>query len=87
MGIRGAMVFYEPSFAVIAAWFREKRSVALTIVTFAAGFASTIFLAFADYLLVNFGWRNSVVILAIMFGVITIPFHSMDRFYADDPMI
>jgi len=77
MGVCGAMVFYEPAFAVIAAWFREKRSAALTVVTFAAGFASTIFLPFSDYLLVNFGWRQSVFILAIILGVTTIPLNAL----------
>lgn len=73
IGISGAMLLYEPAFAVIATWFTVKRSTALTIVTFAAGFASTIFLPLSDQLLIHFGWRDAVELLGIMLGVITAP--------------
>ncbi len=75
MGVCGAAVFYEPAFAVIATWFAEKRGTAMAIVTFTAGFASTIFIPTADLLLVNFGWRQAVLILGIVLGVVTIPLH------------
>ncbi|MEO1288930.1 MAG: MFS transporter, partial [Chloroflexota bacterium] len=73
IGLAGAMILYEPAFAVIATWFREKRSTALTIVTFAGGFASTIFLPLTDYLLITLGWRQAIIVLGIIFGLLTIP--------------
>lgn len=75
MGFCSAAVLYEPAFAVIATWFIHKRGTAMAIVTFTAGFASTIFIPLADALLVAFGWRQAVFILAIVLGVITIPLH------------
>ncbi len=77
LGVTMAMLFYDPAFVVVANWFSQKRGTALAIVTFVAGFASTIFLPLADYLLNQFGWRMAVLILAIVFGVVTIPFHAI----------
>ncbi len=75
MGCCGAAVLYEPAFAVIATWFIRKRGAAMAIVTFTAGFASTIFIPLADALLVAFGWRQAVFMLGILLGIITIPLH------------
>ncbi len=76
MGFCGAAVLYEPAFAVIATWFAHKRGTAMAIVTFIAGFSSTIFIPLADALLVAYGWRQATFILAILLGVITIPLHA-----------
>jgi len=75
MGFCYAAVLYEPAFAVIATWFIHKRGTAMAVVTFAAGFASTIFIPLSDALLVAFGWRQAVFILGIILGVVTIPLH------------
>jgi len=75
MGCCGAAILYEPAFAVIATWFIHKRGTAMAIVTFTAGFASTIFVPLSDALLVAFGWRQAIFILGILLGVITIPLH------------
>lgn len=77
IGVCGAAILYEPAFAIIATWFSRYRGRALTIVTFAAGFASTIFLPFSDYLLRQFGWRDGVFILGILLGIITIPLNGL----------
>lgn len=75
MGCCGAAILYEPAFAVIAAWFTHKRGAAMAIVTFTAGFASTIFIPLSDALLVAFGWRQAVFTLGVLLGIITIPLH------------
>lgn len=77
MGLCYAAVLYEPAFAVVATWFVRKRGTAMAIVTFTAGFASTIFIPLSDFLLVQFGWRQAIMILGIMLGVITIPLHML----------
>lgn len=76
MGFAMASVFYEPAFTVIANWFTQMRGRALALITFIAGFASTIFLPLADWLLQNQGWRGAILILAIIIGSITIPLHA-----------
>ena len=77
MGFCGAAVLYEPAFAVIATWFVHRRGTAMAVVTFVAGFASTIFIPLSDALLVAFGWRQTVFILGILLGAITIPLHAL----------
>ncbi len=77
LGVCASGVLYEPAFAVIAAWFRHNRGTAMAIVTFVAGFASTIFVPLTDALLVAFGWRQAVLTLGLILGAITIPLHCL----------
>ena len=77
MGFCGAAVLYEPAFTVIATWFAHKRGTAMAVVTFIAGFSSTIFIPLTDALLVAYGWRQAVFILGILLGAITIPLHAL----------
>ena len=76
-GTCGAAILYEPAFAVIATWFTDRRGAAMTVVTFVAGFASTIFIPLSDALLVAYGWRQALFILGIVLGVISIPLHAL----------
>lgn len=75
LGACAAAILYEPAFAVIATWFVRRRGAALTIVTFAAGLASTIFVPLSDLLLNTLGWREAIFTLGIFLGVTTIPLH------------
>ena len=77
LGVSAAMVLYEPSFVVVARWFKRYRPRALAIITFAAGLASTIFLPLTDYLIRSFGRGQAWLILAVILGVITIPLHAL----------
>ncbi|MDE2774737.1 MAG: MFS transporter [Chloroflexota bacterium] len=77
MGFFGAAILYEPAFAVIAAWFSQSRGTAMAIVTFIAGFASTIFTPLSQALLEAYGWRQAILILAIILGTINIPLHAL----------
>ncbi len=75
LGFCGAAVLYEPAFAVIATWFARRRGTAMAVLTFIAGFSSTLFIPLSDALLVAQGWRGAVLTLAILLGAITIPLH------------
>ncbi|MCY3796988.1 MAG: MFS transporter [Chloroflexi bacterium] len=77
MGFFGAAILYEPAFAVIATWFSHSRGTAMAVVTFVAGFASTIFTPLSHALLEAYGWRQAILILAIVLGAITIPLHAL----------
>lgn len=77
LGICSAAILYEPAFTVIAAWFSDKRGRAMAMLTFIAGFSSTIFVPLADFLLVAQGWRQAVFTLALLLGLITIPLHAL----------
>jgi len=76
-GTCAAAILYEPAFAVIATWFDSRRGTAMAVVTFVAGFASTIFIPLSDALLVAYGWRQALFTLGIVLGVITIPLHAL----------
>jgi sugar phosphate permease len=77
IGVAMAATFYEPAFAMIAVWFRRKRSRALTVLTFFGGFASVIFIPLADRLVSAFDWRTALVILAVILALGTVPAHAL----------
>ncbi|WP_328851282.1 MFS transporter [Micromonospora globbae] len=78
IGITGAMVLYEPAFAVIISWFTpDRRPTALLAITIVAGFASTIFLPLTGLLVAHLGWRDALLALAAVHGVVAIPLHAL----------
>ncbi|MFG3702262.1 MFS transporter [Micromonospora sp. NPDC047620] len=78
IGITGAMVLYEPAFAVIVSWFTtDRRPTALLVVTVVAGFASTIFMPLTGLLSGQLGWRGALLTLAAVHGVVTMPLHAL----------
>lgn len=77
LGITMATVLYEPAFVVITAWFVQRRGRALATVTFAAAFASTIFIPLATELSLRMGWRAAILSLSALLGATTIPLHAL----------
>ncbi len=77
IGLALSALDYGPSFTVIATWFTRRRGRALAFVTFAAGFASTIFLPLSNTLNELLGWRGAVAALAVLMGVIVFPLHAL----------
>ncbi len=77
LGLCMAATFYEPAFAAITTWFQRYRSRALTVVTFGGGFASVIFIPLAAWLVDQQGWRDALLILAVILAVTTIPIHAI----------
>jgi MFS family permease len=77
LGVCGAMVFYEPAFAVAATWFVRQRSRALAAITFAAGLASTIFVPLSDLLMRTYGWRGATLLLGLILAATTILPHAL----------
>ncbi|MFC0623342.1 MFS transporter [Kribbella deserti] len=78
IGVASAMVLYEPAFAVIVAVTAPaSRANALLGITLVAGFASSIFIPLTGQLVVAFGWRDALLILAVVLAVTTIPLHAI----------
>ncbi|MDO8474645.1 MAG: MFS transporter [Candidatus Rokubacteria bacterium] len=77
VGVTMAAVLYEPAFAVLAKWFVHDRERGFTILTLAAGLASTIFNPIASLLAASLGWRQAVLVLAAILGATTIPMHAI----------
>jgi MFS family permease len=77
IGLTSAMALYEPAFAVVVSWFDPAgRSKALLAITLVAGFASAIFLPLTGALVEAYGWRHTLLILATLHGLITVPLHA-----------
>jgi MFS family permease len=77
IGLAMSATLYDPAFATVASWFERHRVRALTAVTLMAGFASTIFIPLAGWLVQVQGWRDSLVTLAIILAVGTIAPHAL----------
>jgi MFS family permease len=79
MGLAMAMVLYEVAFAVVAVWFRRWRHRATFVITMVAGLASTLFVPLETLLVEKVGWRSALVLLALIFGLLTLPLHALVR--------
>ena len=79
LGLVMAIVLYEPAFTVLAKWFpdADQRRRAMTALTLVAALASFIFLPLSQALIDAHGWRDALVILALVLGAITIPLHAL----------
>lgn len=75
VGLASSMVLYQTAFSVITHWYQERRVRPLTIVTLAGGLASTIFAPLVAFLVTEFGWRPTYLVLALIFAVVTLPLH------------
>ncbi len=61
LGFAMSAVLYEPAFAVIYQNFREDGKKAVTALTLAAGFASTLFWPLTQVLVEPLGWRTTIL--------------------------
>src|SRR5262245_5702443 len=77
MGLALAAILYEPAFVAVIQWFARGRDRALLTLTLVAGLASTIFMPLEAWLLARLGWRATVLTLAIVLGIVTIPLHAV----------
>jgi MFS family permease len=79
IGLVMATVLYEPAFVVLAKWFpgADERRRAMTALTLVAGLSSFIFLPLAQALIEARGWRDALVILAVILAVVTVPLHAL----------
>lgn len=77
IGLACAATLYEPAFTTIAQWFRQGRSQAMLLVTILGGFASTVFLPLTGWLTDRSGWRDALVILAVILAVGTVLPHAL----------
>jgi MFS family permease len=75
-GIASAGLFYPPAFAALTGWYGPQRVRALTTLTLAAGFASTIFAPLTSALVAHLSWRGTYLTLAAVLAV-TIPAHAL----------
>ena len=75
IGLVMSTVLYEVAFTVVAAWFRRQRARATFTITVVAGFASTVFVPLTTLLVSWLGWREALVVLALLLALGTVPLH------------
>lgn len=75
IGLVSPSVQYEPAFWLAAHWFRRRRGLALTVITFFGGLASTVFIPLTTWLNLNYGWRGALWALAGLLALVTIAPH------------
>ncbi|MCT7661889.1 MFS transporter [Mycobacterium deserti] len=76
-GVAMATTLYEPVFAVTAAWFDRHRPRAVLILTVFGGLASAVFVPMTAALVESLGWRNALLALAAIAGLIGLPVHAL----------
>lgn len=76
-GVAMAGLFYPPAFAALTGWYGPDRVRALTTLTVAAGFASTIFAPLTAELSGHLSWRHTYLVLALLLAAITLPAHAL----------
>lgn len=76
-GFAQSAVLYPPAFAVITRWYGPLRVGPLTTVTLVGGLASTVFAPLVAYLIGEFGWRASYLVMAGILAVTTVPLHAL----------
>jgi MFS family permease len=76
-GLAMAGVLYPPAFTALTRWYGPRRVAALTVLTLAGGFASTIFAPITAALATVLDWRGVYLVLAAVLAVVTIPAHAV----------
>lgn len=74
-GVAMSAVFYAPAFAALTRYFGADAVRALTVLTLAAGFSSTVFAPLTAALSGQMSWRQTYLVLAAVLAVVTIPAH------------
>ncbi len=77
MGVAMGMTLYEPAFASLAIAFKENLRKAITVLTLAGGFASTVFWPLTQYLADTMGWREALLVLAAINFATCVPLHAV----------
>ena len=74
-GAAMAATLYPPAFAALTRWHGPDRVRALTVLTLAAGLASTVFAPLTALLVDLVDWRGAYLVLAGVLAVVTLPGH------------
>ncbi len=77
LGFAMGLTLYEPAFASLALVFREDLRKAITVLTLAGGFASTVFWPLTQWLASSVGWRDALLVLAGINLLVCVPLHAL----------
>lgn len=80
IGLAMATTLYEPAFVVLRQAYGDQYQKPIMIVTLMAGFASTIFVPLAQWLVLHAGWRPTLVGFAVLNLLVCAPLHTRMRY-------
>jgi len=80
LGVAMASTLYEPAFVVLRQAWGDGYQKPIVHVTLLAGFASTIFIPLAQWLVIHLGWRQTLVIFAALNLFVCVPLHARLRY-------
>jgi MFS family permease len=75
LGLAMAMTLYEPAFGEITKRFPDRYRQGITTLTLVGGFASTLSFPAVAWLLLAFGWRHALLVLALVLLLVA-PLHA-----------
>ena len=76
LGTGCAMTLYTPAFAILTRRFPLDFRRAIITLTFLGGLASTVFIPLMAWLIAHWGWRNTLLVLALFQLLICLPIHA-----------
>ena len=77
IGIAMAATLYEPAFVVLTRLFFQSFRTKITLVTLVGGLASTVFIPLTQVLIDALGWRDALLVLALIVAVVCLPVHGL----------
>lgn len=75
LGAAMAAVLYTPAFALLTRRFKRDFRRAIIAMTFLGGLASTVFIPLIAWLMHMLGWRDTLLCLAALHGLVCAPLH------------
>jgi predicted MFS family arabinose efflux permease len=85
LGVGMACALYTPAFAVVTRRFPQDFRRAIITMTFLGGLASTVFIPLIAWLFEVLGWRNALIILALLQLLVCLPLHLLLLRHAPKP--
>ena len=82
-GLAMAATLYEPAFVLATRWFNDtteragSRARAVLVVTVFGGMASTVFVPLSGALITALGWRDALLVLAVIAAAVGLPIHAL----------
>lgn len=85
LGAGLAATLYTPVFAVVTRRFPGDFRRAIITLTFLGGLASSVFIPLTAWLIAGWGWRQALVVLALLHLVLCVPLHALCLRHAPPP--
>lgn len=75
LGAAMAMTLYDPAFLILTKRYPQRYRQGITALTLVGGFASTLSFPAANALIAGLGWRDALLVIAAVLGIVVTPLH------------